>query len=143
MLKGKIVLGTFLAFLEVFIWFLIAREALLVSVDSIWIPISYSLGYATGTFLGSFMARKFLKGCIGLQIIIDASKQDLLQALKLRGYKLSLVKLESIHHEDQLMIFLTVNARSVKKILSLIQKSDPDAFISISDTKQVLNGILK
>ena len=53
MLKGKIVISTILAFFEILIWFLVAREALVIAIDSIFIPISYSLGYATGTLIGA------------------------------------------------------------------------------------------
>ena len=55
MVKGKIYITTILAFLEVFIWFIVAKEALVTKIDNILIPISYSLGYATGTFLGSYI----------------------------------------------------------------------------------------
>ena len=142
LLKGKIFLGTILAFFEVFIWFLVAREALLVDMDSILIPISYSLGYATGTFLGSFIARLLMKGYISLQIIVNASSKKLLVALKIRGYKYSLVHLES-DECDKMMIFLNVQSQSLKKIIKFILSIDENAFISISDSKSVLNGTLK
>ena len=63
MLKGKMFVGAFLAFLEILIWFFIAREALLIPIHNLWIPISYSLGYATGTLLGAYLSKTFiLKG---------------------------------------------------------------------------------
>ena len=61
MLKGHYFKSTILAFMEIFIWFLVAREALTVGISSLWIPISYSLGYATGTLLGSLLSKKLLK----------------------------------------------------------------------------------
>ncbi len=140
--RGKIIVGTILAFAEVFIWFLVAREALLISMDSILIPISYSLGYATGTFIGSYIAKFFMKGYINLQIIIDASRKDLLKSLKIRGYKYSLVHLES-EDADKVMILLLVQMKSVKKITKLVLELDKNAFISISDSRNVLNGTLK
>ena len=78
MLKGKIVISTILAFFEILIWFLVAREALVIAIDSIFIPISYSLGYATGTLIGAILSQKLIKGVIGVQIITDEDKKELI-----------------------------------------------------------------
>lgn len=144
MLKGRYLLSTILAFIEIMIWFLVAREALLISIDSLLIPISYALGYATGTLLGSFLSHTLLKGEVGVQIIIDQKKKELINALKMRGYGLSILHMESgFNSEPRLMIFVEVNTKSLKKLETLILKNDPDAFIVISDTKRVHNGTLK
>ena len=50
MVKKKSFIIPILAFCEVFIWFIAARQALNTKIDSIMIPICYSLGYATGTY---------------------------------------------------------------------------------------------
>lgn len=144
MLKGKIVISTILAFFEIFIWFLVAREALVIAIDSIFIPISYSLGYATGTLIGATLSKKLIKGVIGVQIITDEDKKELINALKIRGYSISILHLESgFNSEPKVMIFIEVNRRSFKKLEKLIYKNDPDAFVVISDTKRVYNGTVK
>lgn len=144
MLKGQSFLATILAFFEIMIWFMVAREALVVSIDSILIPISYSLGYATGTLIGSTLSKKLIKGVIGVQIITDEDKMELVNALKLRGYGMSLLHLESGYNmEPKLMIFIEVNNKSLKKLENLVHKIDADAFIVISDTKRVYNGTVK
>lgn len=144
MLKGKLVLSTILAFIEIMIWFLVAREALVMAIDSIFIPISYSLGYATGTLIGSLMSKKLIKGTVGVQVIVDFDSQELVNALKVRGYGFSIVHMESgFNSEAKLMLFLEVNTSSLKKLQNLILKNDPNAFITVSDTKRVYNGTLK
>ena len=144
MLKGKIVISAILAFFEIFIWFLVAREALVIAIDSIFIPISYSLGYATGTLIGVTLSKKLIKGVIGVQIITDEDKKELINALKIRGYSISILHLESgFNSEPKVMIFIEVNRKSFKKLEKLIYKNDPDAFVVISDTKRVYNGTVK
>ncbi|MBR1748754.1 MAG: hypothetical protein IJ743_03050 [Bacilli bacterium] len=140
--RGKIFIGPILAFFEVFIWFLVAREALLVSVDSIWIPISYSLGYATGTLLGSLIAKALMKGYVSLQVILNAENTELFEALKKKGYKYSLIHLDS-EGDDKEMMLLSVQASSMKKTLDFILSYEENAFISISDSRTVYNGTLK
>ena len=59
--KGYTILPSIAAFFEVLIWYFVAKEALLVSYDSVLIPIAYSSGYATGTFMGSLISKYFIK----------------------------------------------------------------------------------
>lgn len=144
MLKGKIYLTSVLAFLEVFIWFVVAREALTMNIESILIPIFYSLGYATGTLMGSFLSRKLVKGEVGLQVVVDEKDNLLLNALKARGYAVSIINLENENKgSKKRMLFLEVNSKSLKKVEALISKTAPNAFITISETKKVLNGTIK
>ena len=144
LLKGRCVLGSVLAFAEIMIWFLIAREALTIPIQSLWIPISYSLGFATGTLIGSLLSKHFIKGEVGVQIIIDEEKKDLVNSLKMRGYPINILHLESgFNSVPKLMIFIEVSTKNLKKLESLIGKNDPDAFIVISDTKKVLKGTIR
>ena len=144
LLKGRCVLGAILAFAEIMIWFLVAREALTIPIQSLWIPISYSLGFATGTLIGSLLSKHFIKGEVGAQIIIDEEKKDLVNSLKMRGYPINILHLESgFNSVPKLMIFIEVSTKNLKRLETLIQKNDPDAFIVISDTKKVLKGTIK
>ena len=59
MVRGKGFLASIIGFVEVLVWFLIVREALNTNVESIWIAISYSLGFATGTYIGSLLSNHF------------------------------------------------------------------------------------
>ena len=43
MVRGEKIINAILAFIEVFIWFFAARSALTTNVNTILIPISYSL----------------------------------------------------------------------------------------------------
>jgi len=66
--KGKTILPTILAFFEVLVWFFVAKEAILIDVDNIIIPISYALGYATGSFIGSYLSKRFIKCVLEVKI---------------------------------------------------------------------------
>lgn len=143
MLKGRVYLMAILAFIETMIWFMVAREALTIDISSILIPIFYSLGYATGTLIGSFLSHQVMKGEVGMQVIIDEN-DSLLKSLKIRGYQVSIINLENdFQGKKKKMLFLEVNSKSIKKVEKLILKSSPNAFITISDTKKVLNGTIK
>ena len=142
--KGKNLTPAIVAFFEVLIWFVVAREALNTDLDSILIPIFYSLGYATGTLIGSCLSKYFIRGVVGVQIIVSEDEKELLNSLKMRGYRMNILHLESAYNaEDRIMLFLEVNSRSVKKLEKLVLQKSPNAFVVMSDTKKVYNGTLK
>ncbi len=137
MLKGKLLISTILAFIEVFIWFIVAREALTMNINNLLIPIFYSLGYATGTLLGSFLAKLLVKAEVLIQVIVNDEK--IIKALKLRGYEVSVMTLDN----QKKMLYLEINSKSLKKVLSLIKNADPTSFLIINDSRKVINGIIK
>lgn len=144
MVKGKTIIMVILAFFEVFIWFLVAREALITNVESILIPISYSLGYATGTFIGSYIANNFVKGIVGVQVVVSKDNKPLLSNIRKHGYAVSVVDLKDDYEGNQRdMLYFQINHRNLKKLISLIKKYDESAFIVINDTKAVQNGFIK
>ena len=140
MVKGKIWITTILAFFEVFIWFIIAREALITEIDSIFIPISYSLGYATGTFLGSYICNKFISSIIGVQIIVKNNKKQLINAIKKNGFAVSVLDLKN--NKNGLLI-CEINNKKEQELIKLVKKYDNNAFIIVNDTKYIQNGFIK
>lgn len=144
MVKGKTLIMAILAFIEVFIWFIVAREALITNVKSIFIPIAYSLGYATGTFLGSFISNNFIKGIVGVQVVIEKGNERLLKAVRKHGYAVSVIDLkDDLNGNKRDMLYFQINNKNLKKLIALIKKYDDRAFIVVSDTKAVQNGFIK
>lgn len=144
MVKGKTLFMVILAFFEVFIWFLVAREALITNVESIMIPISYSLGYATGTFIGSYVASTFIKGIVGVQVVVEKENKNLLNSIRKHGYAVSVIDLkDDFEGNKRDMLYFQINHHNLKKLIALIKKYDRNAFIVVNDTKAVQNGFIK
>ena len=144
MLHEKTIFATILAFIETMIWFLVAREALRVDSSSIFIPISYSLGYASGTLIGSYISSKFIQGIVMIQAIVDENNEKVLNELKAKGYLASILELtNNFDDKPRIMIYLQVNRKTLKRAEKIIRRCDPDAFIAISETKKVKNGYVK
>lgn len=143
MVKGKTIFIGMLAFLEVLIWFLVAREALVTDVDSLFIPISYSLGYATGTMIGSCIANNFIKGIIGVSVVVEKNKL-LLKDIRRHNFAVSIIDLKNDYEsvERQMLVF-QINKKHLKRLVTLIKKYQSDAFIVVNDTKAVQNGFIK
>ncbi len=67
--KGKNFIAALIGFIEMLIWFLVAKEAINEGNDSILIAISYALGFAFGTYIGGYISGRFIKTNLTLQVI--------------------------------------------------------------------------
>jgi len=135
-LKGKTSIVATLAFLEITIWFLVAREAINVENINIWIVLSYSGGYTTGTIVGTFISKKFIKGNLGLEVISTKIKEENLNLIKEAGFGVSSINM----NENKLMLILQINKKRLDECRNLIYSLDQDAFITVHETKYVYNG---
>lgn len=144
MVKKKSFITPILAFCEVFIWFMAARKALNTEINSIMIPICYSLGYATGTYLGGFLSRKFIKNINTIEVTTKRNNKELINNLRSRGLALSIIELkESYNKENKDLIIIDVKSKLTEETIKLIKEIDNKAFIVVKDTKIVHNGFIK
>lgn len=142
--KGRNVLASMVGFIEVFVWFVIAREALNTDVNSIWIAISYSLGFATGTYIGGVLSDRFISGNLSVQVITSSKNQDILNKIREYGYGVSAVDIKGRDDKtEKYMLFIEIDKKHMSHLKNIIKKIDKNAFIVASETKYVQNGYFK
>lgn len=139
--KGKAFYASVIGFIEVFVWFLIVREALNTDVESIWIAISYSLGFATGTYIGSILSKHFIEGTLSIQII--TTKYNLVNAIRENGYGVSVINVNGKDEEEKYMLFIEIKNKSLKQLRGLASSIDKNCFFIVTETKYVQNGYIK
>lgn len=143
--KGKNFTPAIVAFFEVLIWFYAAREALNTNIDSILIPIFYAGGYATGTYIGTFISTHFFEGLIGVQVITKQSLEPkMLKEIRDSGFGASVINLKNTHEKTKKdMLIIHLNKSKLKSLTKIIRKNDPDAFVAINENKYIQNGLIK
>ena len=143
--KGRNITPTIVAFFEVLIWFYAAREALNTEVSSILIPVFYAGGYATGTYMVTFISNHFLTALIGVQVITTQTKEEkMLQEIRDNGFGASVIDLKNTHEKTKKdMLIVHINKNKLKKLTRIIRKNDPDAFVVINENKYIQNGLIK
>ncbi len=142
--KGKTIEPFFIAFFEVLVWYIVAREALNTTGNTAFIAISYAGGYATGTYIGSFISNHFIKGVVGLQVIPKKDSVKLVDIIRKKGFAVSIIPLkDDFEGNDKDMLYIQVNNNKLKMITNIIKKYDTDAFVVVNETKLVHNGLLK
>ena len=138
--KSKLAFG--IAFIEVFIWFIVARSVLSENVNII-VGVAYSLGYATGTYIGIKITNMFIKGTVSVQIITSKRNVKMISQLREEGYAVSVGDIRGKNEEEKYILFMEINKKNLDYIKTTIKKFDKSAFIVVNDTKYVQNGYIK
>ncbi len=141
--KGKKIYAALIGFIEVFIWFLVARDALNVEIDTIFIPLSYSLGYATGTLIGGIISEKVISGNLTVQIVLSNQNTEIIDIIREKGYAVSVIDAKGQNDDKKYMLFMEINKNRLNSLKELIKTLDEKAFIVVNETKMVQNGYLK
>lgn len=145
--KGKTLLSSCIGLVETLIWFLIVREALLfdaVGYQKINIAISYSLGFATGTYLGGTISKKIIKSMVQVQVVTSKKDDLLVEEIRNAGYAISIIDINaSKFGPEKYMILSEMPSNHLANFKALVNKLDPTAFIMVNETKLVFNGFFK
>lgn len=139
--KGNRLIASLVGFIEVLIWFSVVKEALQTTENSILIAISYSLGFATGTYIGGYLSNKLITGNITVQVFTDNNKLE--GILRDAKYAVSVIECKGYKDEIKHMLYININKKREKNIRKLIHSNDSHAFIVVNETKYVENGYFK
>ncbi len=141
MVRGKGLLASIIGFFEVFVWFLIVREALNTTESGLFIAISYSLGFATGTYIGSIFSEKFIESNLSIEVITE--KKELADKIRKKNYGVSVLNVNGQEDVQKYMLMIEIKNRKLNNLKKLIDEFDKNAFMMIKETKLVQNGYFK
>lgn len=139
--KGKNLYASLIGFCEVIIWFLVVKEALNTDMNSLFIPISYAAGFASGTFIGGFLSDKLISGKLGVQIVTSHKDKKMVQIIRDNGYGVSVIDVNN-HDKDtnKYMLFVEIDKKKLEDLKKLVKQLDEKCFIVVNETKYVQNG---
>lgn len=133
--KGKIYFPTLIAFFEVLIWFFVAKEALLVDTNNILIPISYSLGYATGNLIGSLISKYLINGFYEIKIYYFNNKViNYLKKLKVKYYIVE-------NQNNNKLLITYFNKKNLNNRIARIHKLSKKSIIYTNEARKYHNFI--
>lgn len=137
--KGNKGTATIIAFIEVLIWYLVAKEALNPNINSWLIPVAYAGGFATGTYIGMLLSGRYISGHLTINVISSVIDKSHIDEIKKHGFGVSMLNT----HDDKTMLIMEINKKHLKELKSVIKSIDGNAFIIINETKYVHNGFIK
>ncbi len=133
------IMGSILSFIQVIIWFIIIKIAL--ENNTILIALVYALGYSIGSYLASFITTKYSKKKLLVQVI--TSKEEVFEVLKEKGYSGSIVNSSGLYGSENYIIYSFINNKRKKEIINIINNIDHNAFITINQNKELINGYFR
>lgn len=140
-IKGKITIASLIGFFEIFVWFVVVKEALNTDINSIWIAIAYAGGFATGTYLGGIISNKFIKMKLGVQVILSKKDDEIVKKIREAGYAVSVIDVKGQSSDNlKYMLFIQIDNSKYNHLTKLIKQLDDQAFIVVNETKYVHNG---
>jgi uncharacterized protein YebE (UPF0316 family) len=141
--KEKRFMASIIGFIEVAVWFTVVKQALTTADTSLWIVIAYSGGFATGTYIGSFISGQFIQGNFTVQVI-TSKKDDMVNTLRENGYGVSVIDARGKDEtQPKYILFIQINKKRFNHLRDLIKELDEKAFIVVNETKHVQNGYFK
>lgn len=138
--KDRTMLAFVFAFFEVFVWFMIVREAL-TSVDNVLLlAIAYSAGYACGVMAGMYITDRFIVSNVSVNIVVK-QKKEVVDALVNHNFAVSVSRIKGKDLiSNKYMIFVATTSKRIDELKSIITEIDDHAFIVVSENKSVLGG---
>lgn len=124
-----------MAFFEVFVWILVARQVISNMNNFMWI-IGYCFGYATGTYIGIIICDKINTGKVTVRIIIKEKAEEIISALKEKNFGLTVINAEGKMSQSK-VIFSIVSIKDLDELIKTIKSKNPKAFYSVEPVKMV------
>ncbi|HPD64614.1 MAG TPA: DUF2179 domain-containing protein [Bacteroidia bacterium] len=133
--KGHKRLAPVLGFFEVIIWLLVISQ-IIQNLNNVLCFIAYGLGFALGNYLGLVIEEKLSLGNVIIRVIPRSDSEELVSYLKSLQYHVTAVDTVSATGKVK-MIFSVISRKDLKNITEIIQKFNPDSFISVEDVKVI------
>lgn len=139
--RGQRLLGSFVGLFEVAIYIIALGFVVRRLEEEPLNLVFYALGFAAGSYLGGVIEERLALGVEMVQVIPHNTwGRVLADELRRQGYGVTV--LEGHGREgvrDVLMI--TVTRRLLPRLLRTLSERDPQAFVTVLDTRQAIGGV--
>lgn len=137
--KGEKKKAPIVGFFEVFIWVIVISQ-IFRNANDIIAYLAYAGGYATGNYVGILVENKIAFGFQLFRIYTKKNGTELTQILNSNGIGSTYIKGEGAISEVS-VIETVVSRKLEKKVISIINHFDADAFYLIEDIRSKQKGI--
>jgi len=136
--RGKRSLAPLIGFVEVTIW-VVAVSQVITSIDNVWKVLAYSGGFAAGTLVGMWLEERLALGDVAVYVVSREAGEEIAQEVRKADY--GATELPAFGHSGPVSMVSVVTPRKrLDELLRLVNSSDPLAFVTIDDKRQVVRG---
>jgi uncharacterized protein YebE (UPF0316 family) len=130
--------ASLLGFFEVIIW-LVAISQVLQNLHGIVSYIAYGAGFAAGNYVGISLENRMALGMQAVQVITEENLKTLSMILREEGFGVTNLKASGQKGELDFLYVVTPRRRTTE-VLNIVKEFDSNAFISVSDLRNVHAG---
>ncbi len=141
MMRGKRVAAFVAGFFEV-LTYVIAIAEVVNNLDNIWNVLGYCLGFSVGTVVGMILDERTASGFINVRIISRYKAQNIVEEIHEAGYGAT-VGWGHGRGGTVGMIVAVVVRKEADHICAIAENVDPNAFITIEDTRSIRRGYIQ
>ncbi|MDI9567385.1 MAG: DUF2179 domain-containing protein [Bacillota bacterium] len=138
LVRGKRFQAAVIGFFEVLIYIL-ALNMELNNLDNIFNLLVYSLGFAAGNYVGSYVEEKMALGHATVQVIPKEKDEDMAAELRKLGYGVTVVT-GSGREGPRRILIITIKRKSLPELMRVIDELDRDSFVTVMDTQFIHGG---
>lgn len=137
--KGRKFIAPVLGFFQVLIWLLAFRQIIL-NLSNPLCYIAFAGGFAMGTYAGMVIEEKLAIGMEVIRVITKKDATELIEALRKKGFGVTYMDAKGSTGNVQ-VIFTIASRKSIREVIALVKKFNPNAFYSIEDIRSVKEGV--
>jgi len=137
--RGFKYLAPIAGFFEVLIWILVIGQIMQNLTNPICY-IAYAGGFATGNFVGLWIAERLSLGNVIIRVITQRPAKDLIEQLRRRQCGVTVMDGQGANGPVQI-VFTVVRRREAGAVIRLVKVFNPHAFYSIEEVDSVERGV--
>ena len=139
-IRGKRAVAAMLGFVQALVWIFAVGNAVK-HLDSPWHVLGYAAGYAMGTFVGITIERAIAYGVAQIRVVSKHAGVEIADQLREHGY--GVTEFPGFGRDGSVEILNSVVHRShLNDVLSIVERWDPEAFVTVEEPKVLRGGSL-
>lgn len=138
--KGEKLYGSIIGFFEVVVWLSLIGSVLVGIEEDPLRMVVYSIGFAVGNYVGSYIEERLALGLMTINIIAtEENGKELADILRSENIGVTSVDAEGREKNRSLLIIHAKRKRK-SEILKIIENTEIPTVISVNDTKVIYGG---
>ena len=138
--RGARIIAPIMSFFEVLLWIL-AAGVVIQNLGSVWHAVGFAGGFAAGTAVGMRIEDRLALGICSIRAFSRDPQRELANELRDRGYGVTEQKGRG-RHGIVGVLHAVVRRRDIRDVVRVIERHDPDAFVTIQNDAVVHRGWL-
>lgn len=137
--RGVRALSALVGFFEVLIWIIVIGQ-IIKNLNNAACYVAYAGGFATGTFVGTWLADKLAVGFVIVRVVTQHDASELIDFFNKSNVGATTVDAEGAYGPVKI-IFMVIKRQDLRQVIDNIKRFNPNAFYSIEDVRSISQGI--